>query len=101
LELLYPFPEAHLRQLLAGYPALEEVIWVQEEPRNMGAFSFVAQHLPEMLASGIELGYAGRSQRAAPAEGSMRTHLVDQERVLELAFAGLPGSVPPISEVGA
>jgi 2-oxoglutarate decarboxylase len=101
LELLYPFPEAQLRRLLAGYPALDEVIWVQEEPRNMGAFSYVAQHLPEMLPAGIGLGYAGRSQRAAPAEGSMSSHLVDQERVLELAFAGLPGSAPPGSEAGA
>jgi len=101
LELLYPFPEAQLRRLLASYPALDEVIWVQEEPRNMGVFSFVAQHLPELLPAGIGLGYAGRSQRAAPAEGSMRSHLVDQERVLELAFAGLPGSAPPRPEVGA
>jgi 2-oxoglutarate dehydrogenase E1 component len=101
LELLYPFPKAQLRSLLASYPALEEVIWVQEEPRNMGAFSFVAQHLPEMLPAGIALGYAGRSPRAAPAEGSMRSHLVDQERVLELAFAGLPGSAPPNSEARA
>jgi 2-oxoglutarate dehydrogenase E1 component len=101
LELLYPFPEAQLRRLLAGYPALEEVIWVQEEPRNMGAFSFVAQRLPEMLPGQVKLGYAGRSQRAAPAEGSMRSHLVEQERVLELAFAGLPGSRPPGAEVGS
>ncbi|MFZ0996412.1 MAG: multifunctional oxoglutarate decarboxylase/oxoglutarate dehydrogenase thiamine pyrophosphate-binding subunit/dihydrolipoyllysine-residue succinyltransferase subunit [Candidatus Dormiibacterota bacterium] len=101
LELLYPFPEAHLRRLLASYPALEAVIWVQEEPRNMGAFSFVAQHLAEMLPAGIGLGYAGRSQRAAPAEGSMRSHLVDQERVLELAFEGLPASAPSGPEASA
>jgi multifunctional 2-oxoglutarate metabolism enzyme len=101
LELLYPFPEAQLGRLLASYPTLEEVIWVQEEPRNMGAFSFVAQHLPEMLPPGIVLGYAGRGPRAAPAEGSMRSHLVDQERVLELAFAGLPASTPPDSEARA
>jgi multifunctional 2-oxoglutarate metabolism enzyme len=101
LELLYPLPEAQLGRLLASYPALAEVIWVQEEPRNMGAFSFVAQRLPEMLPAGVGLGYAGRGPRAAPAEGSMRSHLVEQERVLELAFAGLQASPRPGSKADA
>ncbi|MGC2295572.1 MAG: multifunctional oxoglutarate decarboxylase/oxoglutarate dehydrogenase thiamine pyrophosphate-binding subunit/dihydrolipoyllysine-residue succinyltransferase subunit [Candidatus Dormiibacterota bacterium] len=101
LELLYPFPAGQVLRLLASYSALEEVLWVQEEPRNMGAFSFVAQRLPEMLPPGVGLGYAGRSQRAAPAEGSMRSHLIEQERVLEEAFAGLQASPPPGSEGGA
>jgi len=100
LELLYPFPEAHLLRLLASYPALKEAVWVQEEPRNMGAFSFVAQRLPAMLPAGVGLSYAGRSQRAAPAEGSMRSHLIEQERVLERAFGSLQPSPPSGSEDG-
>jgi 2-oxoglutarate dehydrogenase E1 component len=89
LELLYPFPELQLRWLLASYPALEEVVWVQEEPRNMGAFSFVAPRLRGLLTSEVRLGYVGRPEHAAPAEGSMRAHLVAQERVLQEAFAGV------------
>ncbi|MGH7706262.1 MAG: multifunctional oxoglutarate decarboxylase/oxoglutarate dehydrogenase thiamine pyrophosphate-binding subunit/dihydrolipoyllysine-residue succinyltransferase subunit, partial [Candidatus Dormibacteria bacterium] len=91
LELLYPFPAPQLEQMLAGYPHLEEVIWVQEEPSNMGAFGFVAPRLRALLPRGVRSGYAGRRQHAAPAEGSMRAHLVEQERLLEQAFAGVTG----------
>jgi len=90
LELLYPFPTAQLEQLLASYPRLEELFWVQEEPRNMGAYGFVAPRLRTMLAGSVASGYAGRSERAAPSEGSMRSHLEEQERLLEQAFAELP-----------
>ncbi|HUY25415.1 MAG TPA: multifunctional oxoglutarate decarboxylase/oxoglutarate dehydrogenase thiamine pyrophosphate-binding subunit/dihydrolipoyllysine-residue succinyltransferase subunit, partial [Candidatus Saccharimonadales bacterium] len=60
LELLYPFPAAQLEQLLRSYPQLEELIWVQEEPRNMGAFSFIYPRLREMLPASVKTGYAGR-----------------------------------------
>ena len=89
LELLYPFPGPRMGQLLRSYPQLEQVIWVQEEPRNMGAFSFVAPRLREMLPAHVKLGYAGRREHAAPSEGSMRAHLVEQERLLQQAFAGI------------
>ncbi len=90
LELLYPFPAPQLEQLLGSYPNLKEVIWVQEEPRNMGAFSFVFPRLREMLPQSVRTAYAGRRQHAAPSEGSMRSHLLEQERLLQQAFAGLP-----------
>ncbi|MGC2190863.1 MAG: multifunctional oxoglutarate decarboxylase/oxoglutarate dehydrogenase thiamine pyrophosphate-binding subunit/dihydrolipoyllysine-residue succinyltransferase subunit [Candidatus Dormiibacterota bacterium] len=94
LELLYPFPGVQLEQLLASYPNLEELIWVQEEPRNMGAFSFVFPRLQEMLAASVKTGYAGRRQHAAPSEGSMKAHLMEQERLLEQAFADLTAPEP-------
>jgi 2-oxoglutarate decarboxylase len=101
LELLYPFPAAQLEQLLRSYPSLEEVIWVQEEPRNMGAFSFVFPRIRELLPAPVKTGYAGRRQHAAPSEGSMRSHLLEQERLLLKAFAGLPVSEPAPAEVGS
>jgi 2-oxoglutarate dehydrogenase E1 component len=101
LELLYPFPAAQLEQLLRSYPSLEEVIWVQEEPRNMGAFSFVFPRIRELLPAPVKTGYAGRRQHAAPSEGSMRSHLLEQERLLQKAFAGLPVSEPAPAEVGS
>ena len=99
LELLYPFPAPQLSGLLAGYPNLAEVIWVQEEPRNMGAFSFVVSMLREQRPAAVRLGYAGRRQQAAPSEGSMRSHLIEQERLLQQAFAGLPLPSPSGSGV--
>ena len=100
LELLYPFPGPQLERLFQSYPHLEQVIWVQEEPRNMGAFSFVAPRLREMLAPSVKLGYAGRREHAAPSEGSMRAHLVEQERLLQQAFAGVPVTQATPNEEG-
>ena len=99
LELLYPFPTPQLQELLRGYPNLEEVIWVQEEPRNMGAFAYVAPRLREMLPASVRSGYAGRREHAAPSEGSMRSHLIEQERLLQQAFAGLPVPEAAVAEV--
>jgi 2-oxoglutarate dehydrogenase E1 component len=92
LELLYPFPKAELGRLLDSYPRLEEVVWAQEEPRNMGAYSFVVPWLRGLLPARVRLAYAGRRAHAAPSEGSMRDHLIEQERVLVQAFQGLPAA---------
>jgi len=100
LELLYPFPGPELQQLLQSYPHLEELIWVQEEPRNMGAFAFVAPRVRKLLPAPVRNGYAGRRQQAAPSEGSMRAHLIEQERLLQQAFSGLPVSPSAPAEVG-
>ncbi len=94
LELLYPFPRPELERLLRGYPALEEVAWVQEEPRNQGAYHYVKARSEALLPEGMRLRYVGRPAHAAPAEGSMRAHLLAQERLLEEAFQGLPAGAP-------
>ncbi|MHB1893750.1 MAG: multifunctional oxoglutarate decarboxylase/oxoglutarate dehydrogenase thiamine pyrophosphate-binding subunit/dihydrolipoyllysine-residue succinyltransferase subunit [Candidatus Dormibacteria bacterium] len=84
LELLYPFPGAMLEAVLKGYPEVAEVVWVQEEPRNMGAYSYVASHL--RLPDGLRLAYVGRRAQASPSEGSMSAHLQEQERLLAAAL---------------
>ncbi|MGA9921110.1 MAG: multifunctional oxoglutarate decarboxylase/oxoglutarate dehydrogenase thiamine pyrophosphate-binding subunit/dihydrolipoyllysine-residue succinyltransferase subunit [Candidatus Dormiibacterota bacterium] len=101
LELLYPFPATQLEQLVRSYPQLEELIWVQEEPRNMGAFSFIYPRLRELLPASVRTGYAGRRQHAAPSEGSMRAHLIEQEQLLQQAFAGLPVTESAPAEGGS
>ena len=90
LELLYPFPAAVLEAILARYPGLSEVVWVQEEPRNMGAYAYVASRL--RLPPGLRLKYVGRRAQASPSEGSMSAHLQEQERLLAAALgpAGAP-----------
>ncbi len=85
LEQLYSFPEEDLRALLAGYPNVREVVWCQEEPKNMGAWTFVAPRLSGLLAGQASLRYAGRPDRASPAEGSHHAHTVEQARIVKEA----------------
>jgi 2-oxoglutarate dehydrogenase E1 component len=86
VEQLYPFPARELAEELASYEALETVVWVQEEPRNMGAWRNLRHHL-EKLPAGVALEYAGRDSRAVPATGSYQIHLEEEEALVEAAFA--------------
>ena len=81
-EMLYPFPADELRTVLSGYPGLREVVWAQEEPRNMGAWSFVQERLRALLPEGVSLRYAGRPERASPAEGYPAVHAAEQARIV-------------------
>lgn len=88
LEELYPFPEDHLSRALSIYSRGDRALWVQEEPCNMGAWSFVAPLLRRTLAPRIELGYVGRPGRASPAEGSLQLHNEEQSRIVSAALRG-------------
>ena len=87
VELLYPFPTDEIRALLGRYPALEEIVWVQEEPRNMGARKFVRPKLDE-LAPSVGRRSITRPERSRPAEGYARAHQVEQARIVREALAG-------------
>jgi 2-oxoglutarate dehydrogenase E1 component len=87
VEQLYPFPESQLADVLARYPATAEVIWVQEEPRNMGAWRHMRECLQPVLdPTGRRLQYVGRPESASPATGSYKRHLAEQAAVIEAAF---------------
>jgi multifunctional 2-oxoglutarate metabolism enzyme len=86
VELLYPFAREQLAELIASYPNLKRVMWAQEEPRNMGAWSVMLRRLPELLPEGVELGYVGRPQRASPSEGYPAAHRSEQERIVLTAL---------------
>jgi 2-oxoglutarate dehydrogenase E1 component len=88
IEELHPFPAGDLRAVLDGYPGLSELIWLQEEPKNMGAWRYIAPLLSE-LAGDRPLRYVGRPERASPAEGSADIHAVEQARIVEEAFSGV------------
>ncbi|HLI50832.1 MAG TPA: 2-oxoglutarate dehydrogenase E1 component, partial [Thermomicrobiaceae bacterium] len=90
VEQLYPFPEEQVRQIIASYPNAAEVVWVQEEPRNMGAWHFVERRLRDYLAEGQELRYIGRPRWSSPAEGFQSMYAFDQSYLIEEAFAGIP-----------
>jgi len=85
LDELYPFPADDLAAVVQGYPNLEEVIWLQEEPRNMGAWTFVAPRVRDILGNRLPLHYVGRTRRASPSEGSHQWHTREQRRLIEAA----------------
>jgi 2-oxoglutarate dehydrogenase E1 component len=86
LEQLYPFPVRAAAELVRGYPNLREVVWVQEEPQNMGAWRAI-RHRLEDAAAGVELGYVGRPWRASPSEGYPTAHLREQDRIAREALS--------------
>src|SRR5213078_1609983 len=78
VELLYPFPQAEILSLVASYPQLTEVVWVQEEPRNMGARAHMSPRLMQILPEHLKFGYIGRPERASPGEGYPAAHIAEQ-----------------------
>jgi 2-oxoglutarate dehydrogenase E1 component len=91
MEQIYPFPKAQLAPFLNGFPKLKRVIWAQEEPKNMGAWTHVQPKLNALLE---ELGlkkmtveYVGRTERASPAVGSTYHHQREQQEIIDTCFA--------------
>jgi multifunctional 2-oxoglutarate metabolism enzyme len=96
MELLYPFPQAELLELVASYPKLKEVVWVQEEPRNKGARAFMSPRLLQVLPEHLQFGYIGRPERAASGEGYPIAHANEQNRIVSTALdLSLPVSQYP------
>ncbi|MBW3552607.1 MAG: 2-oxoglutarate dehydrogenase E1 component [Gemmatimonadetes bacterium] len=96
MEQLYPFPDEALRDILERYGSATELIWAQEEPANMGAWSYMAPWLHELGGDRLAIGYVGRPERASPAEGYKKAHDEQQARIVRDAFgegAELPRSL--------
>jgi 2-oxoglutarate dehydrogenase complex dehydrogenase (E1) component-like enzyme len=86
IEQLYPFPEWNLSKIISGYEQAREIFWVQEEPRNMGAWNFISRHIEANISIGRSLRYIGRPESASPASGSHKTHQKEQAKILHEAF---------------
>ena len=86
LEQLYPFPREAVAALVERWPSLRDVRWVQEEPRNMGTWSFVYPRLRGVLGEGLSLDYAGRPSSGSPASGSLTVHRAEQAELVRTAF---------------
>jgi multifunctional 2-oxoglutarate metabolism enzyme len=86
LEQFYPFPQALLQQWLATFSQAKEVFWVQEEPQNMGGWTFMRPRLEALLREGRELRYVGRAASASPATGSYTIHQLEQAQVVNQAL---------------
>ncbi|MBA2378685.1 MAG: 2-oxoglutarate dehydrogenase E1 component, partial [Blastocatellia bacterium] len=103
LEQFYPFPGTRLQEVLDSYPNITEVMWTQEEPQNMGGWTFVEPRLREMLSDKASLRYVGRVPSASPATGSYAIHELEQREIIETALISnsddlSPASDPEVSE---
>ncbi|TYS58634.1 2-oxoglutarate dehydrogenase E1 component [Sutcliffiella horikoshii] len=83
VEQLYPFPHKEVEELAAQFPNLEEIVWVQEEPKNMGAWPVVKANLHEIATDGISVDYIGRPKRSSPATGEPHIHKQEQAWIVE------------------
>ncbi|HWZ58517.1 MAG TPA: 2-oxoglutarate dehydrogenase E1 component [Gemmatimonadaceae bacterium] len=90
VEELYPWPHDEIAGLIDLYPAADDVVWVQEEPKNMGAWTFVAPRLRAATGNALVVRYLGRPDRASPAEGYLASHQREQARIVREALA--PGA---------
>ncbi|MGZ8647394.1 MAG: 2-oxoglutarate dehydrogenase E1 component [Solirubrobacteraceae bacterium] len=86
IEQLYPFPLEQTRHVIGSYAHLDEVVWAQEEPQNMGAWRAIRHRLEEALPANVPLRYAGRPWRASPSEGYPTAHLREQDRIAREAL---------------
>jgi len=82
VEELYPLPEAGLRAAIDRLRQAEEYVWLQEEPQNMGGWTYMQPRLRALLGEGTTPGYIGRPERASPAEGYASDHEEEQARIV-------------------
>jgi 2-oxoglutarate dehydrogenase E1 component len=92
VEQLAPFQNSALRALFDHYPNLDEIVWAQEEPKNMGAWSYMEPRLRDLLGQLerlLPIRYVGRPERASPAEGYLDRHMAEQARIVAEAFGAV------------
>ena len=86
VDQLYPWPHEEIGRIVDLYPALEDVVWAQEEPKNMGAWAYVWPRLRALVGNVQEMRYVGRPERASPAEGYEAAHKAEQSRIVAEAL---------------
>ena len=82
VEELYPWPHEEIARIMDLYPAIEQVVWAQEEPKNQGAWTYVQPRLRASAGASVGVRYVGRPERASPAEGYMDAHQAEQARII-------------------
>lgn len=93
IEQLYPFPEKELEEVLSKLKNIEEIVWVQEEPKNMGAWLFVEDYLEKVKQSHCTLRYLGQPDRSSPSVGEPNVHKQIQNRIVEKAIRSPEGGI--------
>jgi 2-oxoglutarate dehydrogenase E1 component len=87
IEQLYPFPSDAVDAVIEGYPNADEIVWLQEEPLNMGAWDFFRPCFEELLDGRLPVRYLGRPRSASPSEGSLAWHMINQKMLVAEAYA--------------
>jgi 2-oxoglutarate dehydrogenase E1 component len=89
IEQLYPLPNDQLMGVLARYPDARELVWLQEEPENMGAWNFIEHHVWRIKERGYDLRHVARVESGSPATGSKTIHDQELADLMDETFAGL------------
>ncbi len=92
VEELYPWPHEEIQRIVDLYPAVEQVVWAQEEPKNQGAWTYVQPRLRASAGAAVGVRYVGRPERASPAEGFADAHQAEQARIVAMVMD--TGEVP-------
>ncbi|MFC5701032.1 2-oxoglutarate dehydrogenase E1 component [Cohnella faecalis] len=90
VEQLYPFPQQEIKQILARFPKVKELAWVQEEPKNMGAWTFMEPRLRKIAPAKTTLEYVGRPERSSTASGYQQVHAYEQQLIVTQALTQSP-----------
>ncbi len=86
LEQFYPYPSKLIKKIFDKYTSMKKLTWVQEEPKNMGAWNFMKDRLENDLPENCELEYVGRTESASPAVGSYKISIQQQKKLVKDAF---------------
>ncbi len=87
IEQFYPYPANQIKRILELYTKVTDILWVQEEPKNMGAWNFLSQRLINDIPKGCKLDYIGRPESASPAAGSSKISSQQQRKIVKDAFS--------------
>ncbi len=98
LEQFYPFPASRLNEIFTSYPNAKQIFWTQEEPQNMGGWTFVEPRLREIMPDGTSLRYVGRTASASPATGSYAIHEIEQRQIVDESLFGDSDDISPASD---
>ncbi len=103
LEQFYPFPAKKVAEIIASYPNAKQIVWTQEEPKNMGGWTFIEPRLRAIKPEGSTVRYVGRAASASPATGSYAIHELEQRKLVDESLIAedderSSGSTPAVSE---
>lgn len=90
VEQLYPLPQAELERIISQFPKLEEIVWVQEEPKNQGSWFYMEPRLRALAPAKVEVRYIGRQERSSTASGHQEVHAAEQQSIISSALNGQP-----------
>jgi multifunctional 2-oxoglutarate metabolism enzyme len=99
LEQFYPFPDAKIREIIASYPKAKDLVWAQEEPKNMGGWTFIEPRLTEHLSKCDRPIYVGRAPSASPASGYKEIHDMEQAQIVQEALMLATPQMPETSKL--